>query len=707
MLPKVERPEVFAVSLSEHGPLGEVHFRFQPHVNAIYGKNGAGKSWLIRSLHRALSGLRDDHVAWVHYCFDEEVVQSDDPYADGIQSQLLVALGRVQNYWMDGPLIEAEDTRELSPQAPLSLSVRRVLDEGGVLGRDTPILSEVANSRTFALRPWGHGESVWRVYASLAPSAETPAFNTLLDYWRFRRIQDRNFEEVRLRVVELTKQDRGEEALELVLNDALRLKNHPEGADLNARLDDFQITQSVWEYVKESLDTLPGLLDENLPIPLVPLCDLELTDGFSILVGELDQELEQRTLKDLEASVPAIINAMSDSEVCLTTLAEQDINFLSHWANEYIASILGPSAPMLRCAIPGWRSRHPLMWQASLDDGETWFRFEELGSGQRRWATVSAQLAVANYELESNELGAERNSGWMPFWKSIVLIDEPEMGLHPMAQRQMFEGLSQLGGTVVAATHSASPFAQYDITLWWLHNSAEGPSILTSIDEGIGALLAGSSDYGVERTDVLGAVGTFLLVEGEHDKAVISSVVGEELSRLRVACYPVNGTKAQGAASIGMLLQFTQAHIVFAVDNDQGQLATQCWSEALDQLRAGDKPAARRALVPLKNRGTEEQLFLWGVCDQAMKSGAFERLRVTGWPQPDVICLLPVKAFLPDFDTWGHVESARRSGENIKGTVKRLRGKPIGIREIREVASTLDYVPQEIVQLLQLLGNLS
>ena len=697
----------FAVSLEAHGPLGEIHFRFQDRLNAVYGKNGAGKTWLIRSTHHALSGLRGHYSTWVHYRFDEDSLTDENPYTDAIQYAMLQGL-RSASYdpWLDeDPSSSSED-----PPAPLIEAVGRVLSSQRDLNKNTPFFRELVNSPTFALQPRGHDQPRWRVYAAVAPSSDTPSLNALLDYWKYEQLRDQEIEDFKRRFQDLQDSGSSEEAQEERDKYLERLiEGSNAGRILRSCYHDLGVPEDTWEDLKELLTALPGLVEENLPIPLVPLCDLVLAHGFSILVGENDPGLEDRTLNALEVSVPSIVEAMNDSEVYLTSDARQQMEKLSGTASHYLGTVLGAGAPVLRCAIPGWRSRESLVWQASTDDGATWFRFDDLGSGQRRWATIATQLAILDYEIENFEA---RDEAWYPYWQTCIFIDEPEAGLHPAAQRAAFDGLARFPHhlTILAATHSAAPFARRDITLWYLHESFDGLSVLSTADARVGELLAGSSsatsELGLDRGGALQSVATFLLVEGEHDEVVVRELIGEQLDQLHVTCLAIRGTKALGSASVEMFLQFTDAMVCFALDNDQRDLAASCWNNALTELRNGNKSGARYALDALTKYGTEEQIFLKGVCLQAIKMGYHERLRVTGWSVPDVISLLPVEKFLPGYHRWGEVEKAREHGENIKDTVKRLRGSPVNTDEVRRIARGLDNVPTDITHLLGFLRDL-
>ena len=405
---------------------------------------------------------------------------------------------------------------------------------------------------------------------------------------------------------------------------------------------------------------------------------------------------------------------MNDSDVYLTIDAQERVDALSKNASGYIRDILGAGAPELRCVIPGWRSPGALIWEASPDDGGNWFRFNELGSGQRRWATIAVQLAVGDYEVNFERLSGGTDLNWYPYWQSLIFIDEPETGLHPAAQDTAFAGLAQFSKRfkILTATHSVAPFSRRDVKLWYLQASERGPSALVAADSRVGELLAGSgtaiSDLGLNRAGALQTAAIILLVEGEHDEVVLRALIGDELNGLHVACFPIRGTRALGAANVELFLQFTNANICFALDNDRRGQAEKVWRRALARLRDGDLSGALHEIKKLGKSGTAEQVFLQNVCHNAIKTGNQDRLRVTGWSVPDVIYLLPVADFLPDFHfhSWREVDEVREPGENIKDTIKRLRTRDVRTDEVRRSAEGLDTVPTDITRLLHLLQNI-
>src|SRR5579871_1059029 len=673
----------FAVSLAPSGPLGEIHFNLENRLCSVYGKNGIGKTWLLRSLHHALSGIDTGRLAYVHLRLEPEWLDEDEEHAsDPLNALLLDALQQQLDRWYGGGPYLGSAPREgtLSQLLVSLLAADDSVESGSVFS------NELSRGCRLSLQPIGRDTPRWRVHVSLSPSEDTPALSALLGYKGYRQSEQQRIEEL----IERAKEEahsRGldtppDEAIEDVLRAILR-----EGGsdDWHDHLGNLGVAPSHLHSVQLAEAALPGLVGSGLPIPLVGVCDLTLARGFSVLVSDVGDAIEERTLAALSASTTSIIEAMSDTEVFLTPAAAARLQRVSSSAARYLADALGTDSPQLRCRIiPGWRESQPLIWEASTDAGSEWFPYKALGTGHQRWAVAATHLALLDFEAD---VVGQTGNGYVPSWQSILLMDEPEAGLHPMAQREAFEGLGKFasGYSLVVASHSSVPFGMQNARLLYLHRGESGKSELAAMEDEMQRLLLGDrgsiTTLGLDPADAFQAISTFLLVEGEHDVAVLTSLVSPELTELRVACLPFRGTKAVGAAAAEMQLRFTDARVCFLVDNNSRGLAETAWREAQRLARRGERALALKEL-DLLGRGTPEQQFLQTVCVGAIKHSHHDRVQVTGWNAPDVICLLPVEEFLRGFKSWHEVELHRRNGQNLKDTVAELGGSRISARSL-------------------------
>lgn len=54
------------ITIHEAGPIGNVAFRLHAGVDVLYGRNGAGKSFILDCIRRALTGTSDYHELLLH-----------------------------------------------------------------------------------------------------------------------------------------------------------------------------------------------------------------------------------------------------------------------------------------------------------------------------------------------------------------------------------------------------------------------------------------------------------------------------------------------------------------------------------------------------------------------------------------------------------------------------------------------------------------
>ena len=224
---------------------------------------------------------------------------------------------------------------------------------------------------------------------------------------------------------------------------------------------------------------------------------------------------------------------------------------------------------------------------------------ELLSSAERRWARFSIEIAsrfpdllvevttdevarkwVAE-EIEPGETGLSRDlSGF------ILVVDEPEMGLHRRAEARVTKGLLSLsdflGAKVVIATHS--PVVIRELL-------SEGADVVTMIrnesgDSRIESLTGANLDAlarvaGVEAADMLQLARGFLLVEGEHDVEVLRSTIGSELDRIGVHVFPMRGASEAGqVVDSSVIWRFNAAKVFVLLDSVENAAVVDLWGRA-------------------------------------------------------------------------------------------------------------------------------
>jgi hypothetical protein len=224
---------------------------------------------------------------------------------------------------------------------------------------------------------------------------------------------------------------------------------------------------------------------------------------------------------------------------------------------------------------------------------------------------------------------------------SVLLVDEPELHLHPSAQREVRDWLLRRSGEetfVVLATHSPAflelPTEQACLSLVHLE---EGVTRIAEVgDDLIGRLEALGEDLGLGRAGVLQLTRAAVIVEGEHDLKVLQHFLGNELKRERVLMIPLRGARNAEALAFyetGFLARLgVPVRVVFDTASDEGS--------------------------DMERRAVQEVRFLRERGHDAL---------VIRYEEPDVMCALPetaVRRAYPEsrFPGWPElISSWRRS----------------------------------------------
>lgn len=297
-------------------------------------------------------------------------------------------------------------------------------------------------------------------------------------------------------------------------------------------------------------------------------------------------------------------------------------------------------------------------------------RAETSGSGTRRWLALCLELATAS--LKSQQLAAAepfasdervsfefqaRQAAREERWKAgfrahdllpssrpkpILLFDEPELHLHPVAQREAGQWLTQrlIGGdvsAVVAATHAptllgATPSGTRVLSM---QRSGERTEVRELTGDMLTELDALATTAGLGREAWLFFTRAVLVVEGWHDRQILERFFGEELGRWRCRLLVLDGTKNSNRLLDSEFLGESGLPLFVLFDNVR-----------LDKVRHTDDGERlsdeERQVSKLLNRSQEHDLtFL-------------------PYEEPDILCALPRVAVERRFD--------RHAFEKLRGS---------------------------------------
>jgi energy-coupling factor transporter ATP-binding protein EcfA2 len=354
--------------------------------------------------------------------------------------------------------------------------------------------------------------------------------------------------------------------------------------------------------------------------------------------------------------------------------------------------------------------------------GTEWIAHNRLGYSERRWVTFAAQAAEvfadAEWRVEVDERFEElwEQSGALPF---IMMIDEPERGLHRSAVRRVVENLSRIGRVpnrwVIVATHAAEFVNEPDTELVHITRGESGQILanVASIKQ-----KARPVALGVEPAELLMDTRAFVVVEGTHDQVVIDELIGPELERLAVRTLCLRGAKnLVPIIDSELLFYYTAAPIIVVLDGLLHDEIGTRWARIVKEWQAGRRREARRLLGTLGASGQGEGRWLRSFGTRALEAGRLDRCWVFGMGKPDVVEFLPVEMFrAPDARVVGSWEELRAAyahggrrgdaGTGLKGWLKE-RGYVINERRVREAARSLDSIPDAFVRLLELVKEVA
>lgn len=430
-----------------------------------------------------------------------------------------------------------------------------------------------------------------------------------------------------------------------------------------------------------------GANEKTHELLLGPAGSLTKSDWFEVVDGEGEALLGSR---------PELVDFLSD---------------LGAMASEMYDSLL-IDAPLLRCRLLGpasWLEGQVVKWEAKDPSGR-WVGLGSLSAAQRRWAEVSAQWVLSG---DVPEPGFQRDS-----WPRVLLVDEPELALHPVAVDHLADGLRmhlrslQPEASVIATTHSPGLLSIADRPLHFARDSDGASSIMsmratTDLDLAV-------EELGIRRSDLLQRYRVFLVVEGAHDKAVLEELFGDEWEAIRTRILVMRGAKhALSVAASEVLLEFTDAHVVLLLDNLDHQLLTN-----LAQARAlGMDGSVRRAIRLLDGLTTEriltgEEVVAVSVAKASLNTRP-DRVHVHGLPRGDIIEYLPESAFGLKGQwrslrkDYADVVEPGREWMSFKDWLRKARGASIGVGSIRDAARRLGHQPDDLLQVFQFCATLA
>jgi hypothetical protein len=368
--------------------------------------------------------------------------------------------------------------------------------------------------------------------------------------------------------------------------------------------------------------------------------------------------------------------------------------FLSLRASNYFSRLL-PDAPLLRLEIwdpKEWATGRTPKWGIL---GDEWVPFEVLSTAERRWATLSIELALA------------------PQRGGFLVLDEPELALHRSAERFMATGLASIAEemelAVVVATHSPEVLDDPRTNVYLVRRSDQGLLHDQQVHKFVESSKVDLREFGLLPSDLLRRQKGFLFVEGQHDLIILKELIGEELEQMRVEILPVRGAgKLASALDSRVLYDFTSAHMFVLLDALRASEIHQIWIEAVRLSKTDSQGAAiSYADENLRKLKVDEANALAAFLTRAIERGLEARHTPLGLSRPDVLDYLPVDAFVKDAGSWDDLRDeldrsagSPQSGSKFKSWLTSAKKADLSLEHISEVSKQLDAIPEDFLFVL-------
>jgi hypothetical protein len=322
--------------------------------------------------------------------------------------------------------------------------------------------------------------------------------------------------------------------------------------------------------------------------------------------------------------------------------------------------------------------------------------FNSLSFAQQRWVRIILNIITRIYD---------------PSRPVLFVSDEPEIGVHQGAARQVLEFLSSLGAPTVISSHSAISFQVRGAKLLHLGTSESGIRYISEpiFSENVAAV---AERLGVTPLDLLALKKLLVVGEGEHDVAVFEGLLGlDQTSKLsqRVLLTAARGAKnLLSTTETRIITDYTDLQVLHVADNVNAERVKTVADRLRTELLAEtpiNRALKESGLVDLRQNATFEERVLYDLLERCAQRRLMNRFRVFGMSKRDIIEYLPVSAFGLN-TSWDdlrdeHSKVKHAGGErDFKEWLRRKKNGSISARKIRSAFDQLDEIHPDLKSLL-------
>lgn len=623
--------QIIGTSLSGSGPISDIiHLELDDGLSVLYGLNGAGKSHVLRALADCLLGNKGGEYAGIHIQLDDAPPNSYATFPRQIDQVLNAAIKHErgdmfssysfdEHEILDSEYRESSDD-ELSIDEKLFKLIELRASHHGFSSETKQALNDLIQHRRFTLHPDGDG--TWSLWLAAGVSDSTLASNLLatvpesLDtFYRGVFADEPDSDRYTHPLVPIL----------IAMNYATRFPTTGTGETPQAHIE-----WPNWLQVP--------VFSIGKGITLMPATAIDAAVDTSQLNVDTLVAITGVTPRPSNKRAPMIAATSRDTIELASEIETRKLQ-IERDCNSFFSLMLIPS-PTIRfnlCTADELLLGERPRWEFSVSSSpDRWLSIENLSTAQLRWAQYSIRLAIAHRDEAP----------------VVFVCDEPELGLHRLAERRVAAGLMELAQkgqmSVLAATHSSFVLDNAKATKILTYRDKNGAgatrvrpltySLLDSFDIDLSVV-----QLGLQFSDLIQLMNVAVVVEGLHDEVVLKSLLRPHLDKAAAGIFPMRGAKnAKSLVEAKLLFMATNARVLVVLDNLDNQIISGHWKAICDAADGGDLDEARRKVGGLLSlKGVDEARYLAELATAALDTGNISRVEIFGLSQPDIVCYLP------------------------------------------------------------------
>lgn len=650
--------DVVGVTVSAAPPVGIQHVRLGRGLNAIYGKNGVGKTRLLTEIERTLS-------TGAYRLADGSLVLDGPPDRDpGLPPSAASALYQIGGVHLHRPT-EASEHRSIRDVSHPLANVAVWLEDpwapthprlGSVLA-DLKLTKEDLDALLLRGR--------WMLSATgdLYLCDDQPLNSPLTPHWLSEWDEwSRQFTNAASRQTRTTR----------------RRIRWPDDDEMEWQLAQANGSDVPREWTFSGIMLrmpFAGRRDGRLlppPPELLGLPPLPSWAGLPFVHVASEVWLHRPIISDglLNGSIPRRVERWDEvTNLTVTKLRARSPEVLaevSRFANELLADLF-EAAPVLRLqALPAsdwFNGQPPLRWEANMHPHGPWFPLADLGAAHQRFTTfaISRALDVAEANARAARMRQQPRRRPQVGLGTFVLIDEPERALHSSAERRLANALSQLGDRVLVSTHGTEILdiaaSQGSITRLSWDDDGEMQALDARLPEGFDH--AAAAEWGLTPSRLGSLSSAIVFVEGPHDQLVVDWMLHATGTKARWTTIPLGGTKElHTLASTGLVFAMSDAPIVVCTDNASTEALDRC----RDELQRRRHDHQRFGYLADMRKDTlfrpQEMQQLLRLLEASVSHQRLDRVSLFGFSKRDIVEYLPMSLIDPRFQDWKQLGTA-------------------------------------------------